>query len=197
VTWTKISDMFIDDPVLLRLARGVRLRYVEGNVWSCKHGTDGVIPRHVLARITDEPEPHEAAGHLVAAGLWLATDGGYEITDFLVNQRSAQEVEVSPANSRARQERHRRHQNRDHTLCDPRYCQANNGVSNAVTNGVINGSLSCPDPSRARAREVAEGGTADSAGALPPAPHPSQGKPPPITLHVTDNRVNKVRQRSE
>ena len=69
MTWTKISDTFNDDPVLLRLTRGVRLLYIEGLIWSCKHETDGCIPGHVLVRITDEPEPHEAAGHLVAAGL--------------------------------------------------------------------------------------------------------------------------------
>ena len=120
MTWAKISDTFIDDPVLLGLPRGVRHLYVEGIVWSCKHETDGRIPRHVLARITDEPEPHEVAGHLVAASLWHATDDGYEVVDFLANQRSADEMGVSRANSRARQERHRRHQNRDHSLCDPR-----------------------------------------------------------------------------
>ena len=158
MTWAKLSDTFNDDPVLLVLPRGVRHVYVEAIVWCCKHETDGRIPRHVLGRITDEPEPYDAAGQLVAAGLWIATDDGYEITDFLVNQRSAEEVEVSRANSRARQERHRRHQNRDHSLCDPRYCHASNSVSNAVTNGVSNGSPTRPDPTRAQARDGRGGG---------------------------------------
>jgi hypothetical protein len=185
MTWAKISDTFIDDPVLLGLPRGVRHLYVEGTVWCCRHETDGVIPGHVLTRITDEPDPDQAAARLVAAGLWTATDNGYEVVDFLVNQRSAEEVETSRANSRARQERHRRHQNRDHSQCDPRYCHASNGVSNAVTNGVSNGSPTRPDPSRAKARDGRGGGTADSAGALPPTPSPSQKKPAPFT--VVDN----------
>ena len=39
MTWTKISDTFGDDPVLLGQARGVRLLHVEGTVWCCKHET--------------------------------------------------------------------------------------------------------------------------------------------------------------
>jgi hypothetical protein len=185
LTWAKITDNFGDDPVLLGLARGVRLLHVEAIVWCCKHETDGRIPRHVLGRITDEPEPYDAADHLVAAGLWRATTDGYEITGFLIDQRSAGEVEVSRANSRARQERHRRHQNRDHSLCDPRYCHASNGASNAVTNGVSNGSPTRPDPTRPELKRgtVGEGGTADRAGARPPAPHPSQK---PRSFTVTD-----------
>ena len=99
MTWAKLSDTFIDDPVLLGLPRGVRHLYVEGIVWSCKHETDGRIPRHVLARITDEPEPHEAAGHLVAASLWHATDDGYEVVDFLSNQPRAPGAPVRPRHS--------------------------------------------------------------------------------------------------
>ena len=148
MTWAKFSDTAADEPALLTLPRGVRHLHTEGILWCCRYGTDGRIPRHVLTRITDEPQPHEAAGQLVAAGLWLATDDGYEVVDFLIDQRSAGEVEVARANSRARQERHRRHQNRDHSLCDPRYCQASNGVSNAMTNGVSNGSPTRPDPTR-------------------------------------------------
>ena len=194
MTWAKITDTFGDDPVLLGLARGVRLLHVEAIVWCCKHETDGMIPGHVLARITDEPEPHEAAGHLVAAGLWHAKSDGYEVADFLVNQRSAGEVELSRANSRARQERHRRHQNRDHSLCDPRYRQASNSVSNAVTNGVSNGSPTRPDPTRPELKRgrVGEGGTADSAGALPPTPHPSQRKPRRMTFTMPEAPKRKA-----
>jgi hypothetical protein len=178
VTWAKLDDTFNDDPTLLALPRGVRLLHVEATVWSCKHETDGVIPRHVLTRITDEPEPEQAAGHLVAAGLWAAADTGYEVVDFLVNQRSAEEVETSRANSRHRQERHRRHQNRDHSLCDPRWCQASNGVSNGVTNGVSNGSPSRPVPTRPvpSSSEGRKGGTGSGASAGAPAPHPPAAK---------------------
>ena len=183
MTWAKITDTFNDDPVLLRLTRGIRLVYIEAIIWSCKHETDGRIPGHVLGRITDEPQPEQAAAQLVAAGLWTISADGFEITGFLTDQRSAEEIDKGRARGRERQERLRRHRIGDHEPCDPRYCTtARSGVSNAVTNGVTNGAPTRPDPTRAKARDGRGGGTADSADALPPTPSPSTKKPPPFTV---------------
>lgn len=81
MTWAKISDAIIDDPVLLGLPRGVRLLHVEAIVWCSRHGTDGVIPDHVLTRITDEPQPYDAAAELLMAGVWTVTEAGYRIRE--------------------------------------------------------------------------------------------------------------------
>ena len=179
MTGAKITDAFNDDPVLLpgpgarcpaALRRGNRV------VLQARDGRDHPRPRsgadHRRARATRGCRP---ARHGPALGRHRGRLRGRGLSSPVpaIDQRSAEEVETSRANSRARQERHR-HQNRDHSLCDARYCQASNGVRNAVTDGVSNGSPIRPDRSRAKAREGRRGGTADSAGALPPAPTPSR-----------------------
>lgn len=142
MTWAKVSDTFIDDPVLLALPRGVRLLYVEGTVWSCKQETDGQVPAHVVGRITDEPDPLAAVEQLVDAGLWDRTDDGFVIVGFELQQRSSEELEAARKLNAVRQERHRRHRSGDHSKCNPQYCKAaRDAVSDAVTDGVSNGSL--------------------------------------------------------
>jgi hypothetical protein len=152
MTWAKLSDTFIDDATLLGLPRGCRLLFVEGIVWSCKHEQDGLIPAHVLHRITDEPDAAAAAEQLVKAGLWTAHDDGWEIVGFLEQQRSSEDIRKIRQLAAVRQRRQRQHQQGDHGLCDPKFCRAasrvTDGVTHAVTNGVSHGSLTRPDPTR-------------------------------------------------
>jgi hypothetical protein len=124
MTWTKLTDRFTDDPELLDLPRGARLLYVEALVWSNRAGTDGHIPRRMLLRFTDEPEPETAAGLLVAAGKWTGLEDGWEIVDFLVDQLSAAEVERQRVLNLERTRRWRAHIAGDHISCNPDKCNA-------------------------------------------------------------------------
>jgi hypothetical protein len=123
MTWTKLGSEFITDPVMLALPRGARLLHIEATIWSNQHGTDGRIPAHVLRRISDEDETHEAAKALIAAGLWSEQLDGWLIADFLENQPSAEDVERTRHLDRQRQRRKRQHRNGDHSLCDTKYCR--------------------------------------------------------------------------
>lgn len=124
MTWTKISDDLPDDPRMLQLPRGVRLLHLEAMVWCNRYGTDGAIPRYGVRRITDEPEPEDAAKHLVSVGLWDDTDDGWEIVGFLDDQPSAADAERTRELAKQRQRRQRQHRAGDHSLCDPRYCNS-------------------------------------------------------------------------
>lgn len=123
MTWARLDDTFVDDPDLLRLPRGARLLHVEGIVWSCKHLTDGLLERHVLRRLSDEPDLEEAAGLLVDAGLWADDELGFRIVGFLEQQPSRLEVQQRRENTKERQDRSRRHRSGDHSTClRGRYC---------------------------------------------------------------------------
>jgi hypothetical protein len=180
MTWAKVSDTFNDDPDLLGLPRGARLLYVEGLVWSCKLETDGIIPAHVLARITDEPDPAAAAARLVEAGKWATTATGYEVVGFLEDQRSADEMATARAKARERQERRRRHLNGDHDLCDPRYCdRASRRDEQRESRDPVLPVLSSPDPHSSGGRTRRPDGRGPSGGAAPSAAR----KDPDVCAH--------------
>jgi hypothetical protein len=138
--------------------------YLEGLVWSNKQGTDGHIPRHAVRRVTDEEDPIGAAAELVDAGLWEETGDDWSIVGFLEDQPSRADVERIQTLARDRQRRQRQHRGGDHSLCDPRYCQAASRVTNAVTHDTRT------DPSVPTRTEGTEGrgGGAAPSGAYAP-----------------------------
>jgi hypothetical protein len=93
MTWTKIGGEFFDSPAILSVSRGARLLHVEAMTWCNRHGTDGLVPRHVQARITDEPDVDRAVKELIDAGLWTNDAAGWRIAGFLDIQPSAEDVE--------------------------------------------------------------------------------------------------------
>lgn len=156
MTWTKLGQEFITDPTMLGVPRGARLLHVEATIYANMHGTDGAIPRHVLQRITDEPDAARAVASLVAAGLWQVDGAGWLLLDFADKQRSAEDVDRLRRRNAERQRRYRQHSLGDHSLCEPRYCRSarkgespvDNGVTRTVTNPVSNDALICTDPIR-------------------------------------------------
>jgi hypothetical protein len=83
----------IEDPRLVVLPRGIRLLAIEALVWSKLHQTDGYLPRAAVVRMTDEPEPLQAAEQLEEAGIWEpAEGGGWQIVGFTDTQMSAARV---------------------------------------------------------------------------------------------------------
>jgi hypothetical protein len=122
MTWTKLGDEYLLDPAILKVPRGARLMHIESVIWSNSHGTDGKIPRHMLARFSDEPDTEQAAKELISAGLWDTTEMGWAVVGFLDQQPSAEDVERTGQLVRNRQRRQRQHRNGDHSLCDGRYC---------------------------------------------------------------------------
>jgi hypothetical protein len=194
MTWAKISDTFIDDPVLLGLPRGARLLYVEGIVWCCKHETDGRIPGHVLRRITDEPEFDAAVALLVTAGLWSATETGFIIEKFLVDQISADQVAKRRADERLRQERNRLHKAGDHSLCTKgKFCPDGLATRDNTRDNTRDPARESPTPVPSRPVPTSREGKGQGTGAAPPAPLGSQGlapsKPRTVTTPTPQDRV--------
>lgn len=125
MTWTRLSDTFNDQPVLLAVGRSARLLHVEALVWSNRLLTDGAVPRGALPRLTDSPDVEADVGELLAAGLWEETDTGYQLP--WADQEKRANVE---ARQKLRNERQQRYRNRktkcdegDHSECDSRHCK--------------------------------------------------------------------------
>lgn len=89
-----IDVTILEDPRLLPLPRSTRLMQIEAYVWCRQHRTDGVIPRHMLARFAFDADDREAAAaSLVDAGLWRSISAGWRIVNFLTTQMSRRRVE--------------------------------------------------------------------------------------------------------
>jgi hypothetical protein len=148
MTWTRLSDDATDRPEILALPRTVRLLHIEALVWCNRHLTDGRIPRHALPRLTDEPEPYDAAKRLVEVGLWWETEHGWQID--WTDQETAETVRNRREQTTARTRRSRKHRAGDHSECDPKWCRngATNAVTNTATNAVSHGTPSRPVPTR-------------------------------------------------
>jgi hypothetical protein len=179
MTWTKLPDGFNDDPALLGLPRGIRLLHVEALVWSNAHGTDGALPRHVLARITDEPDPGIAAEQLVAAGLWTETDEGWAIA--FGDQLPAKEVKERREATALRTRRWDHHRRDIHDLCLPRWCAKANAL--AATSDDASGDALPSRPTRS-AREEGRTGTKRSTAARSGLEGRSRHRPPEKVLNT-------------
>jgi hypothetical protein len=130
-----VDTAITEDPRLVLLPRGVRYAHIEAIVWCRLHLTDGAIPRHMLRRLSDEPDTDEAARQLVDSGLWETTKTGWQIVGFTDTQMSAERVRGRQAKASERYERY--------------VGGKRNDVSNDVGNDVSNVSdLTRPDLTR-------------------------------------------------
>ena len=143
MTWVKLDDNALDDPAFMRLTRSARLLHLEALAWSNRHSAGGRIPAATLSRVTDEPDPRQAAGELVEAGLWAMTADGWQLAWLLEDQPTPEETEKQRERNRVKQARHRRHTVGDHSTCTARYCAS---VRNPVTNRGSNHTPTRPDP---------------------------------------------------
>ena len=132
MTWTKLTDTWTDDPVLLALSRDDRLLLIESTVYANRVLSDGHIPAVTLRIFTDHPQPDKGMAALVDAGLVDVAADGWQIVDFTRHQRSRSQVEHTRAMTRRRLDNWRKAKQR-----------------NAVSNGVGN---ALPDPTRPERR---------------------------------------------
>ena len=144
MTWAALSDDLIARMQHDELDRDDQLMYVEGLVYAARLLTDGELPADLRA-FTTHPQAAEAALRLVLLDYWRISGKGYEITNYLKVNRSAEQVEKSKERNRVRQHRAKLHREGDHSLCLSSYCpKAPHAVTNGVSHAVNNGALSSP-----------------------------------------------------
>jgi len=103
VTWVKLDDQFPDHPKALACTAEAMWLHICGLCWCARHLTDGRIPRNAVPRLAVVKKPEDRAAELVAAGIWLEVDGGFEIHDYLKFQPSKSQVESQRQSQRDRQ----------------------------------------------------------------------------------------------
>lgn len=106
-TWIRIDDTMPDNPKVVAAGGAAAWLYTCSIAYSSRNLTDGFIPAGIAPRLTDFDNPAELAARLVANGLWKTVDGGWQIHDYHLHQRTAAEVEEQRAEARERQARSR------------------------------------------------------------------------------------------
>ena len=135
MSWVGMPVDIVERLERLGLSRDDRLLYVEGFLYAGQYLTDGIVTAR-LARLSDHPEPDEAAARLVEADVWHeAAEGGYVIADYFSANLRRDEIARRKEDARLRQERSRRHRAGDHSICiRGRYCP--DGQADTVTRDV-------------------------------------------------------------
>lgn len=145
--WARFDDRFPSNRKIALLSdRAFRL-YVTAICWSAENLTDGVIEREELRLIASYRGVNRAVTELTERGLWLATDTGWEIHDYLVYNFSREQVLAERKKNAARQAAFKARHGGKKTppgtpLPDPQE-QPDDGSSNARSNGVSN-EAPCP-----------------------------------------------------
>ena len=86
--WVKLDDHFSDHPKVASLDDAAFRLHVSALCYCSRYLTDGEIPRGVVPRIAASETPFETADALVGAGVWIRTETGYRIHDYLEYQPS-------------------------------------------------------------------------------------------------------------
>lgn len=107
MTWIKLEDTFPTDPKILGLSdRGFRL-YIAGLCYCARHLTDGHIPDAAIVSFACRRRA-EVVRELCSAGLWEeAPDGGWDVHNYLLYQRSKDQVETERDQAKQRKQKQR------------------------------------------------------------------------------------------
>lgn len=103
MTWIKLEDTFPDHPRVAGLTDAAKVAFIEGLCYCSRHLTDGMIPRSVAGRFWRRSVVDE----LVASGLWADEAGDVVVTEYLVHQRSREQVENERTRDRVRKKSRR------------------------------------------------------------------------------------------
>lgn len=164
--WVKLATNYYLDPAIMRAGEAAETLFTRALAYVGDHETDGVVPREAL-RILVARGGTARARALVREGLWEVIPEGWRFVQWTKHQASRDQMAARRESGRARQARHR----------------GRNAVSNAVTDGVSNASVTPTevegevDAAAAAAREA-------STQPLPPAVEILRGALEAHTLRV-------------
>lgn len=96
MAWARLDDQFFYNKKIAQVDGPAKLLYIAGLVYVANQLTDGFIPERAvkfIASTADVANCQEFASQLLDVGLWDATDGGYQIHDFLAWNPSREQVQ--------------------------------------------------------------------------------------------------------
>jgi hypothetical protein len=134
--WVRLDDQFPDHPKIDQAGPLAGWLYVCGLAYCNRQLTDGFIPKATMPRLSTVPAPAKHAAALVAAGLWDAVEGGWQVHDYLDFQPAREKVLAERAANAERQRLHRERK------------QAKSQRDNGVTAPDVQRESQDPDPTR-------------------------------------------------
>jgi len=105
-TWIKLDDRMPENVKVVEAGHEAAWLYICSLAYASRHLTDGFIPKGIVGRLSDLPDPKASADRLCEVGLWHKESAGYRVHDYNDYQRSKDEVEDIRASNRERQRRH-------------------------------------------------------------------------------------------
>ncbi|MHA6629399.1 hypothetical protein ACU61A_28515 [Pseudonocardia sichuanensis] len=99
MVWFRLDDTLAYDARVTKAGNGAFGTWARAASWCSQHLTDGFVPHHVASGIA---ERKSQIANLVAAGLWLEVDGGYQFPDWQASQRTAASVRAEREKNAAR-----------------------------------------------------------------------------------------------
>jgi hypothetical protein len=105
MSWVKLSTSILTDPDLGALTDAAFRAYIRTLAYCGEHLTDGAVSQKAIRTLFIGDD---VATELVTEGLWLVTDDGYEVRNYLNYQQSREQVESSREADRVRKTEARR-----------------------------------------------------------------------------------------
>lgn len=100
MTWVKLTDTFAINPRWDPLSVEAFATHVAALCDCAQKKTDGHLTTKAVRRLPIVEEPEKAAVELVAAGIWEATETGFQIVDYLADQEASVDIEERQAAKR-------------------------------------------------------------------------------------------------
>ena len=110
MTWVKIDDSLPDHPKVIGLSDLAFRIYMKALCHSGRYLTDGFIGSTVCANWVTSNKKLNPIDELVQNGLWIESENGYEIHDYLEYQSSKERVTAHKEANRKRVSKHKEKQ---------------------------------------------------------------------------------------
>lgn len=107
MTDARLPGRWLMDPTIRTLSPDLWTVFSWALMWSAEQGTDGMIPRAILALMHPHGATPEHADALVRAGLWEAEGDGYRVREWSRSQSLAADVEHQRERNRRKQQAYR------------------------------------------------------------------------------------------
>ncbi len=123
MTWTRLTDTWVDTPAFYPLAYSTRWHYL-AMIQHCSRNSlhDGVMRMIDAKRASDVPEPDVEVNTLIAAELVELVDAATVRIVHIANHVPSQETLDAKDQAKVRMRRHRKHKGGDHSECQSDKC---------------------------------------------------------------------------
>lgn len=110
MAWVKLDTGIFRNPKVVTVGADAKLLYVAGICYAGDNLTDGLIPANALPILAAEAtirNVKKATAELVNAGLWVTSDTGFEVHDYLEHNSRSGDVQAKRDAARERMQRNR------------------------------------------------------------------------------------------